>query len=325
MTEPPLPDAVAERLRAADDLPWGQARLQTLDEAARIADTLRDVAAGYAVRRRLIDEAAYCLRYDLYAVAFAWCLGTARRQPDRFSAASLLGHYQNVIGKMVNFPDVSREQFESLFADVLGEFQTHGFSVRALHLLRRSVAIDFGDRDMAVAADREWRKYPRDDLSRSAEFELLEQVHHDNFLADDAAAGRHAAEYFARPHRPTHLDPSFAAETLLPLLRLGRRPEADARVPTASRGHTTGYVWSRGHLLEYLGRTAVFSAGLREFERQLPSALAQPDPLSRFYCLRPAALLFDRMRAAGVRSVPLPSRLPCADPSGVSEPAAVRA
>src|SRR5262245_20005575 len=101
MPDQALPGPVAELVKAADCLPIGFARLTLREEAVRLADSLRDIAAGFQTRRKLIDDASYCLRYDLYAVNFSWCLATARREPERFPVVDLLRHYQHVIGKVV--------------------------------------------------------------------------------------------------------------------------------------------------------------------------------------------------------------------------------
>ncbi len=323
-----LPDAVAELIEAADSLPFGRSRLEVLEQAARVADAHRDVAAGFAVRRRLIDEAAFCMRYDLYAVAFVWCLAAARAEPERFSLADLLDRYQHVIGKMVNFPDVGREQYEALFTDVVRELGAHGFSLRTVYLERRSVAIDFADREMAEGADREWRRQRRDELSASVEFELARQLEHECFRADNEAAVRVVDEYFARRRRDRAYDPWFCGISLLPLLLAGREADAAALYPNAAQATArgAGYIWSQGCHLEYLGRVGDFGRGVREFEAQLPAALAQPDPLSRYYCLRPALLLFERMAAKGVRTVDLkpPRGVPWGKARGVYEVSAVR-
>lgn len=314
-------------MAVADRLPTGPARLSVLEQAVRVADTLRDTPAGFRARRALIEEAASCMRYDVYAVAFTWCLAAARSDPVRFSLVDLLGHYQHVIGKMVNFPDVSREQYESLFADVVREFREHGFSLRTVYLERRSVAIDFGDREMARAADREWRKHPRDELSSGVEFEMGWQLKHACFLGDDEAAVRVADDYFARPGRDRRFDPWLSSLALLPLLRVSRDADAAERYRAAARmAPAAGYVWSRGSHMEYLALIGDFARGTREFEAQLPAALAQPDPLSRYHCLRPAALLFDRMAADGVRTVALkaPPGVPWGGSRGVYEVPQVR-
>jgi hypothetical protein len=305
MQEPVFPDSLEELLATADRLPAGRVRLEVIEQAVRVADSLRDVVAGFWIRRQLIDEAAYFARWDLYAVAFAWCLAAERNDPVRFSGADLLRHYQHVIGKTVNYPDVSRQQYESLFADVVREFREHGFSLRTVYLQRRAAAADFADRDMALAADREWRKHGRDELSESAEAEMAWQMEHECFLGDDRAAVRVADEYLAGPGRAPGIDSWLGGYALLPLLRLGRGTDAAAwyRAATAKAAPAAGYFWCQSFRLEYLGRIGDFSRGVSELEAQLPAALAQPDPLSRYYFLRAASVLLGRMAAAGVRTV----------------------
>lgn len=316
----PFPDSIAQLLETADCLPYGRARLDVLQEAVQIADTLQDIAAGFWTRRRLIDDAAFCLRYDLYAVAFTWCLAAARKDPHRFSVADLLGHYQYVIGKMPNFPEVRREQYEALFADAVREFRAHGFSLRTIYLERRLAAVDFADKEMSEAADREWRRHSRDRLSCSVDYETGYHVEHDLFLGDDLAAVRNVEKFFARPKREHRHDPWISGLVLLPLLRLGRDAEAAAYYQIAARAaHDAGYVWSRGCHLEYLARIGDFEQGERELKIQLPAALAQPDPLSHFYCLRPATRLLGRMASAGVATMTMraPPGVPWGEGLGV--------
>lgn len=317
-----LPDLVANLMAFADSHPVGLGRIFAREQAVQVADTLRDTAASYHTRRVLIDDASSSMRYDIYAVAFTWCLAAARDDPKRFSLVDLLDHYQHLIGKMLNFPDVSREQYESLFADVVQEYLRHGLSLRTVYLQRRSAAIDFGDRQMALTADCEWRVHRRDELSASEEFEMGWQLKHACFLEDDRAAVRVADEYFSRPLRNHRFDAWVSGLAMLPLQRLGRDSEASARYRTAAAANPApGYLWSRGYHVEYLAIIGDFAGGSREFEAQLPAALAQPDPLSRYYCLRPATLLFERMAAEGVRRVAFkaPPGVPIEDRCGVVE------
>lgn len=302
-----LPRAVAELLDAADRMPSGAARLEVLDQAVRAADVHRDVPAGFVARRRLIDEAATGLRYDLYAAAFSWCLAAAGDDPARFPPAGLLGHYQHVIGKVVNFPEVTRAQYDDLFADVVRQFRAHGFSLRTAYLERRGVAIDFGDRAMAEEADRAWRLFPRDALSVSREFETLRQVLHERFLGNDEAAVEVADEHFARRDRDAWCDAQIGSYALLPLLCVRRAADAAAHYRRAARvtRSGSGYAWHLASQLEYLAVIGDVPAGLRALQAQLPVALGQPDPLSHYYFLRPAALLLDRLREAGPRAVRL--------------------
>jgi hypothetical protein len=137
-------------------------------------------------------------------------------------------------------------------------------------------------------------------------YETARQVEHDCFLEDHQAAVRVADEYFARPGRNPYFAWWVGSRVLPSLLRQGRAADAAARYrATAREAFGVGYDWARSWRLEYLARVGDFARGLREFEAQLPAALAQPDPLSRYYCLRPAGLLLGRMAAGGVRTVAL--------------------
>jgi len=318
--------SLEEMLEAADRLPCGLMRLSLYEEAVRWADIHADVSEGFRMRRLLIEEAAACLRYDLYAVAFSWCLSKARAHPETYPLSDLLGRYSDVLGKIVNFPDVSRAQYESMFEEVVHEHRICGLSLRQTYLERRSAAIDFGDRAMAVAADREWRKWRRDSQT-TVEFETVRQIEHDSFMSDPRSAARAVDNHFARRGRDHTCDAWISSLALMPLLRTGRLADAAAHYRSAGvGGWTVGYIWGRSFKLEYLARIGNLKEGLREFRLQLPSALAQADPLSRFYCLRPSRLLFDRIVENGTRTITMkaPVGVPWADPSGRYETAAIR-
>ena len=314
------PASIQELLDAAEAIPSGNVRLALYEEAVRWADTHRDVDAGFRVRRLLIDEAASCLRYDLYAATFSWCFSMARANPDRFQTDGLLEHYQHVVSKVVNFPDVTRAQYESLFEDGVRELSASGLSLRVAYLERRSVAIDFGDPAMAVAADLEWRKHPRARESWRGNFfigeahEKTRQLEYDSLLRDDRAVLAAVDSHFASADRDSALDRVFTVYSLLPLLRMGRRAEAAEKYRLVEKKtySTAGYFWERSEILEYLVRIGDWPAAIREFKSQLPVALAQRDPLSHFYCLRPSAVLFDRLVEAGIATVAM------AAPTGVS-------
>ena len=293
-------------LGAAMQMPLGPVRLETIEQAVRLADSLRDTDAGFACRQMLIDEAGVCNRYELLGAAFSWCLATARREPERYAVFDVLERYQNTIGIMVNFAQVSREQYAALLEDVIREFRAYGLSLRMVYLRRRCVGIDFGDPAMAAEADREWRKHPRDLVSASVEFEQHLQLDYECFLGDSPAAVRVVDAYFARAKRDQHADLGFNRSALLPLLRVGRGEEAAVRYKTVARNtRTLGYSWDWGYCMEYLAHINDFPQGLKEFENQLPAAMAQTDGLSRYYFLRPAAFLFQRLAASGMKTAML--------------------
>jgi hypothetical protein len=320
-------DPIDRLLDAADRLTDTAAQIDLVEQAVGIADARGDVDRGFAVRRKLVDLAAYAMRYDLYGVTFAWLFAQAGRRPDRFPVADLLGRYQDVINKLVNFPEFPRAQYETLFEDVRRHFVEHGFSLRPLYVGRRSVAIDFGDPAMARAADREWRQHRRDAQCDSPGMEALRQLEFEDFVGDFEAAARTVDRWFDDPRREVFYDDQIAGDALLPLLRLGRAADAVALHRRSWRKIKPGqgYWWSWGPHLSFLGLTGNLERGVRLFQTLLPVALGQPDLLSRFHFLEHALVLFRRLAADRPSAVRMgvPDSVPWHDPDGRYKPSAV--
>jgi cellulose synthase operon protein C len=320
-------DPIDELLEAVNLLSDPAAQIDLVERAVGMADARGDVDHGFAARRTLVDLAAYALRYDLYGVTFAWLFAQAVRRPDRFPVADLLGQYQDVISKLVNFPEFPRAQYEALFEDVRRHFVAHGFSLRPLYVGRRSVAIDFGDPAMAQAADREWRRHRRDPHSDSPGMEALRQLQFEDFVGDFEAAARTIDRWFADPGREAFYDDQMAGDALLPLLRLGRAADAVDLHRRSWRKIRPGrgYIWSWGPHLSFLGLTGNLDRGARLFQTLLPVALGQSDLLSRFHFLEHALVLFRSLVAGRPKAVRLrvPESVPWYHPDGRYEPAAV--
>jgi hypothetical protein len=322
-------DPIDRLLEAADRLSDTAAQIDLVEQAVGMADARGDVDRGFAVRRKLVDLAAYAMRYDLYGITFAWLFAHAVRRPDRFPVADLLGRYQDVINKLVNFPEFPRAQYETLFEDVRRHFVEHGFSLRPLYFGRRSVAIDFGDPVMARAADRERRRHPPDAHSDPPGMEALRQLEFEDFVGDFKAAARTADRWFVTPRREAFYDDQIAGDALLPLLRLGRAADAVALHRRSWRKIRPGqgYWWSWGPHLSFLGLTNNPDRGVQLFQTLLPVALGQPDLLSRFHFLEHALVLFRRLAAdrPGAVRLRVPDSVSWYDPDGRYEPAPILA
>lgn len=306
MSRADLNSQLDELIAAADKLPLGDAMIDLLQEAVRLADSYRDVAAGYRARLRLLESVRSSLRYDLFVTTFAWCLAIAEADPAG-GLVELLMSYEEMLEKVPNFPHITRDQFEAMFAHLTQLCLTHGRSLRGAYQSRRAAATDFGDPVMAAEADREFRKHPRPERWEwTWEWELLRQVEYETFRADDEAAARLTLRYFARRDRDREWwDPCVAGQGLLPLFRTGRVDEA-AQLHRRSYRHFDagrGYGWQWAKHLTYLTWVDRSDRGIRMFEAQLPVALAQPDPLSHFHCLFHAKVLFDRLVADGIQIV----------------------
>jgi hypothetical protein len=238
-----------------------------------------------------------------------------------------LFHYQNVINKLVNFPEFPRSQYEALFEDVRRHCINHGFSLRTLYLGRRSVALDFGDQEMGREADHEWRRHRRDSMSASVGHETGNQINFDNFMFDDAAAARTADAWFANPRRKSEYDEWIGGEALLPFLRLGRVSDAKALYDRLRRAlrPTTGYLWHWGPYLSFPALTGDLDWGVKLFETLLPIAMGQSDLLSRFHFHEHAIVLFRQLAAERPKQIRLrvPTSMQWQSPESHYEPAQI--
>ncbi|MBY0456190.1 MAG: hypothetical protein K2V38_02515, partial [Gemmataceae bacterium] len=111
---------------AASALDPGAAKIAVLEEAVRVADTHNDIDLGFAVREELIHAATFGGRPDVSMVAFAWCLARYDKEPDRFDPSGLLWKYKWVLDAVAEYPQFSREQIESMLADMERRYKEAG-------------------------------------------------------------------------------------------------------------------------------------------------------------------------------------------------------
>src|SRR5947209_2688827 len=156
---------VRRLLNEAAVLPPGPVQVELLAEAARIADAHNDTAAGFRVRKRLMDAALGGGQPDRMTVAFTWCVAQSDRDPHTVPPEDILWQYRWVISNLPQFPEVPRKQIEDAIADMTVRYRAAGSTLRPVHLLRLNTAIKLRDPEMAAAAHRDWQAAGRDWLS----------------------------------------------------------------------------------------------------------------------------------------------------------------
>lgn len=92
----------------------------------------------------MIDAATFGGRPDILLAAFPWCLAEHDRDPDRFDLKDLLWKYKWVVGNIVEFPHISREQIESMLANMSERFEKAGSTLHAVHQSRQDILADMG-------------------------------------------------------------------------------------------------------------------------------------------------------------------------------------
>ncbi|SEU14571.1 hypothetical protein [Stigmatella erecta] len=310
MTAPDWRTQVEElQARAARQRP-GEAKVMALEEAARMAEVHGDLALAFEVRDALIDAATFGGYPDKALVAFAWCRAQQKKHPDRFDDGLLLWKQKWVVGRLDEFPHISRPKIQEALADIEDTYARASAGKRAVLKLRYQTARDMGDAAEAEAYWAQWVGAPRDHLTDCPACELDDEIDYHIDRGEYLRAWQKAAPIL-QGHQGCAEVPHLTYGSLLyPLFKLGELDEA-------LRFHQLGYplihrnrdfLATVGEHLEFLVLTDNLAPALALFERHLGWALDHASHRDRFTFLAAASFLWSRLQAADRETVPL--RLP---------------
>jgi hypothetical protein len=310
MSDDPV-QLVRERLRQAGRLEHGPSQVAVVEEAVRIADAHGDVALAYEARERLVNVATFSGAPEKVLVAFSWLLGQSDRDPQRFPDSALLWSYKWAANDLKDFPQISREQAQSTFADMARRFERNGASQRPVHKLRCTYALLAGELEAARAHYRDWIEAKRDSLSDCVACDQDDQVRFLVAEGKDAEAIERAAPILAGRMRCAEIPHHTLAHVLLPLLRLGRVDEAARHYLKGSRlvARNPDFLRANASNLRFLALTDNFAQAKALFERKLTWALETHNLAARFEFLLAARLLVGRLERTGPREWRLPREL----------------
>jgi hypothetical protein len=311
MSETDYNEQIDELLARADALPHGMAQYAFCDEAVSLADAHNDIDAGYKARQRYVEATTFSGQPEKALVAFTWCLAQYDGAPDRFRAHTLLWQYKWVANALPRFPQVSREQFAATIDDLERRFLAYGSTAQPICRVRHTAALKMGDLDAARDAFARLAKLKRGTLSDCEACEMDSRVWHHVCLGDDAAAVAAAGVILDGHYSCSSVPHETLAQVLLPLLRLGRGPEAMAH-------HRRGYLMISknplhfiseiGAHIKFLALTGNHTRGLRLIENYLHLALETRCPAWAFDFFLAVKVLLESRRE--VRSGPVRIRLP---------------
>lgn len=289
---------VQRLLVESERLPLSSAKLELLQEAVRLADAHQRIDLGIQARKPLMYVARCLLRGDILAVAFTWCLAQYDRDPRQFGGRDLFWEYEMVIGQLANLPDVSRAKLEEMLDDLGRRLQATGQSLGPVHVTRRSIAADLGDRALARAAQEAIRQLlaqGKHDF-RTDRFDEIETA---LFVGDEERALQLAQPILAGKFVHSRMGSETAyAGLLLPLLKRQRLTEAERLVQRCLRAYRPEhcYYWSYGDLLKWWTLTNKLSRAVRSYEECQQAIHSFTDPLTRLHFALDALVLFDRLR-----------------------------
>lgn len=314
MTPKDWREQVDELLERAARLRHGEAKVMALEEAARLADTHGDVDLAFEVRDDLIDAATFGGFPDKALVAFAWCRAQARKNPERFESDMLLWKQKWVVGRLDDFPHISRKQIQDALDDIEQAYARVDAGKRAILKLRYQTARDMGEEALAQQYWQQWIDAPRDHLTDCRACDLDDEIDHHIDLGEYARALEKARPILQGRSSCAEIPHLTYGSVLYPLLKLGRLEEArDCHLrgyPMISRNRD--FLATVGEHIEFLALTDNLSRGLTLFEKHLGWALDHASWRDRFTFHVAAGFLLSRLVAQGRDTVSL--RVPKAFP-----------
>ena len=319
---------IAELQQQAWGLPNCPTKVSLLEEAVRIADLHNDVETAFGLRQELMETATFSGRIDILMVAFAWCLAQFDREPEKYDVWDLLWKYKWVVGQASEFPQISRKQIDDMLADMQRRYEASGYSLHAVHQMRRDVMIDLKDREVAKQAHAAFKKARKDWLSDCPACTVSNTGRYYDFLGKWRQAVK-SYEPIIAGRLTCHEEPlRTSSDALLPLVRLG---EIDKAVKIQEQMHrrlakAEEPANSSADHVKFLAIIGDTAKAKRVLERYLPAAIDAVSPMRRLCMFEGAILLLDRLAEKGTTAVKLqtPRQLPSPDSQGRHEIAALR-
>jgi len=281
----------------------GEAKIELLEGAVRLADTLGDLESGFELRTRLMEAANEWGRPEVELVAFAWCLAQYDRDPELFEDEyfGLMWSYKRVLGCLSDFPQMSRVRIEAAFADFRARLEADGEPLSTYFEFWLRHCIQNGLLEGATEAYRAFKTFTRPaDLDCRA-CQLQRDLDYRVFIGDTAGAIQAAKPLLApRAPRCNRIPHATHAALLLPLLREGQLKEAAEHHHNYRKIRSDeGFVRAVALHLEFLGYLGDLGAGVALLESHLGWAFRTPDLASRFELLRSSLPLLARLRSSG--------------------------
>jgi hypothetical protein len=299
-----------ELIGRASRMKPGETKVMALEEAARLADTHGDLELSFEARDALIDAGTFGGFPDKALVAFAWCRGQAKKDPERFDSALLLWKQKWVVARLDDFPHVTLKQIREALDDLEQTYAKVDAGKRSVLKLRYQTARDMGAQ---AEADQYWAKWveaPRDHLTDCRACDQDDEIDYFIERGDHARAVEKARPILDGRLRCAEIPHLTYGSVLYPLLKLGQLEEArDCHLhgyPMVSRNRD--FLATVGEHIEFLALTDNLARGLTLFEKHLGWALNHASYRDRFTFHSAASLLLSRLVTEGRETVSL--RLP---------------
>jgi hypothetical protein len=304
-------DEIAAALKANAKTPYGLVRTARAERLVQLADGCGDRSLVVRALLDVVEAHNWDGTGERMLVPFARLLRMWDDHPDDFDRHAVYRlHWQFkwVTGDLLGLPGVPLAAIQRWLAEMATRYRQAGYGMRAVYKARFSVAWHIGDMDAAQRAFDDWMAADRDEMSdcRACETNRVGDWYDDLGRDAEALAAWQPIltgelDCLQEPHR-------VLADSLLPLVRLGRLDEARAN-------HLRGYGMVRGDPglrrvvgghIEFAALTGSEARGLEilaEHATWLGPDRANGDDRSSF--LKGVAILLRRLVVLGRADLPV--------------------
>ncbi|MCE9669452.1 hypothetical protein LY474_16700 [Myxococcus stipitatus] len=283
-----------------------ESKVRLLEEAVRMADAHGDVDLGYQLRDDLIDAATFGGYPDKALVAFAWCRGQQKKDPERFDPEGLLWKQKWVVGRIKEFPHITRKQIADALDDIEQCFARVDAGKRSVLKLRYQTLRDMGDsREEVERLWSAWLSAPRDHLTDCRACELDDELDHHIEKGEWEVALNKARPILEGRVKCAEIPHLTLGTLLYPAFKLGQ-------LERAAEFHRRGYAMVQknrdflatvGNHIEFLALTGNHARALTLMEKHLEWTLDHGSFNDRFLFFVAAAFLLERVMATGERDL----------------------
>lgn len=279
----------------------GVERLELLEEAARLADTINDVETACRLRNDIVDAATWAGYYERALVAFDWMLALYDR--DRENFGELEGHllwlYKWILEDLHRFSSITREQIDRTFADMSRRYDQAGSSQRAVHQLRCMVALEMGEIDKAIEHEKLWQAADEDASGDCPACELDSHVKFYLLTGHVEQAIERAQPLFDGDMECEEVPGITHGRFLVPLLLAGKVEQAvrSQRASFKQMRESRKFLMYQGQHLAFMALTGQLPKAVKFLEARLGWAMETRNNFYRLYFLLGARVVLARLAA----------------------------
>lgn len=297
-----------DEIEGLDDSPT---KVELLERAVRLADSLLSPELSYESRKELICAATSCGMSEKAMPAFSWCLAQVDKNPEDFDDDEMLWEYKWILATVHQFPGVSLKQIVALEEDFLHRLKKGGYSLRPYYDAKRN-RVDYPE----CADEKEelfelWKKSKRDDLADCKACEESTVAYH-YFNTEQAQKGlKKCFQILDKGITCVSVPHVVIAKMLVPLVKAGRLDEAKSLQTRGYRmiSRNPEFLSQVSDHVEYFIYTGNTVSALRLVAKHLAWALNTRELLCKLDFLARGGLA---LRRAGkkTRKLKLPTAFP---------------